>query len=49
MHKEIGYDVNVDYGVMGNAASWHGLPGGAEQLVMPLNVYDLEKIGVLSE
>ncbi len=47
--SKVGDGVDASYGVKGKAASWGDLEGGAGQYVMPLNGYDLEKIGVLKE
>ena len=40
-----GYEAR--YGIGGKAAAWGNLKGGADQFTLPLNVMDMEKIGVL--
>ena len=42
-------DIDVTYGIKGNAASWGDMCGGAEQLTMPLSGEQLERLGIMME
>lgn len=47
--ENIGSDIDAPYGLMGSAASWGDMCGGAGQYVTPLKGNQMSKIGIMKE
>ncbi|MCR4834435.1 MAG: hypothetical protein K5900_12750 [Butyrivibrio sp.] len=47
--KNYSGNVDVTYGLKGNANKWGDMPGGAGQYITPFNGNDLKKLGILQE